>query len=210
MASKHEWRKTEKSLYLPKNRPEVIEIPEFQFIVLSGEGNPNSEFFGRCIETLYSVSYALKMNLKKVVPPPKDYKDWTVYPLEGVWDLTEEAKRSYDGQLNKDDLIFDLMIRQPDFVSLDFFKEMLDLTKKKKSNELLDKVELRKMTDGKSIQMLHLGSYDDEPASFVRMEDFAAEMNLKRKAKNHREIYLSDFRKVPTEKLKTTLRFQVE
>ena len=206
---KHEWRKKEKSIYLPKNKPELVDIPEFQFIALSGEGNPNSEFFSECIGALYSMAYAIKMQLKKIENPPKGYQDWTVYPLEGVWDINEEAKRKYDGKLNKDDLVFDIMIRQPDFVSLDFFNEMLAFTKKKKPHPLLEKVQLIKITDGKCIQMLHIGSYDDEPASFERMEQFASDLDLKRKSKVHREIYLSDFRKVPKEKLKTTLRFQV-
>ena len=206
---KHEWRKQERSIYLPKNNPVLIDIPEYQFIVLSGEGNPNSKFFSECIEVLFSVAYAIKMNLKKVMPSPKYYKDWTVYPLEGVWDISEKAKLKTDKKFNKDDLVFDLMIRQPDFVNNDFFNKMLDLTKNKKPNKLLDKIELKKITDGKSVQMLHVGSYDNEPESFERMEQFARDANLKRKSKIHREIYLSDFRKVPKDKLKTTLRFQV-
>ncbi|GAB5564496.1 MAG: GyrI-like domain-containing protein [Winogradskyella sp.] len=206
---KHEWRKAEKDIYLPKTKPEYIEVPEFQYIVLSGEGNPNSPFFSKCIEALYSVSYAIKMNLKKVEHPPQDYKDWTVYPLTGIWDISEEAKQNFTGKINKDDFVFNLMIRQPDFVSQSFFEEMLELTKHKKPNELLDKIQLQKIKDGKCVQMLHIGSYDDEPASFAKMEAFAIENNLKRKDKTHREIYLSDFRKVQKEKLKTVLRFKV-
>lgn len=207
---KYEWRKKEKSIYLPKNKPELIDVPEYQFIVLSGEGNPNSEFFSECIGALYSVAYAIKMTLKKVETPPKDYQDWTVYPLEGVWDISEKAKLNFDGKINKDELVFDLMIRQPDFISNSFFSEMLEFTKNKKPNHLLDKIKFQKITDGKSIQMLHIGSYDNEPESFRQMEKFATDLNLKRKSKIHREIYLSDFRKVPEEKLKTTLRFQLQ
>lgn len=206
---KHEWRKSEKSFYLPKTKPELVDVPEFQYIVLSGEGNPNSPYFSQCIETLYGVAYAIKMNLKKVETPPKDYHDWTVYPLEGVWGISEKGKKEYDGTLNKDELVFDLMIRQPDFVTKEYFEEMLRLAKSKKPNELLGEVRQEKLRDGKCIQMLHIGSYDDEPASFERMEKYAQSLNLTRKSKIHREIYLSDFRKVPTEKLKTTLRFQV-
>ena len=106
--------------------------------------------------------------------------------------------------------MFDLMIRQPDFVTEDFFSEMLALTKKKKPNEMLEKAELKKFHDGKCVQMLHVGSFDDEPASFAIMEKFADEQGLKRISKKHREIYLSDFRKVPEEKRKTALRLQGE
>ena len=206
---KHEWRKKEKEIYLPKTQPELIDVPEFQYIVLSGEGNPNSELFSKCIEALYSVAYAVKMNLKKAKKPPKGYHDWTVYPLTGIWDITEEAKQNYTGTLNKDELVFDLMIRQPNFISKSFFYEMIEFTKNKKSNELLNKIEFKKIKDGKCIQMLHVGSFDDEPKSFARMEEFANGLNLKRKSKSHREIYLSDFRRVPEQKLKTTLRFQL-
>ena len=206
---KHEWRKQEKSIYLPKSKPELTDIPEYRFITLSGAGNPNGKFFADCIGVLYSMAYAIKMNLKKLEIQPKNYQDWTVYPLEGVWDISEEAKSNFNGKINKDDLVFDIMIRQPDFVSTDFFHEMLELTRNKKPHQLLEKMKFQKIRDGKSVQMLHIGSYDDEPRTFEEMEKFTADLGLKRKSKIHREIYLSDFRKVPQEKLKTTLRFQV-
>ncbi len=207
---KHEWRKKEKEFYLPKNKPALIEIPEYQFITLSGEGNPNNQFFSDCIGVLYSVAYAIKMNMKKMEFSPKNYQDWTVYPLEGVWDISENAKSNNTKELNKDDLVFDLMIRQPDFVSIDFFNEMIELTKIKKPHGLLDKVKFQKIREGKCIQMLHIGSYDSEPGSFQKMETFTRELGLKRKLKSHREIYLSDFKKVEKDKLKTVLRFEVE
>lgn len=207
---KHEWRKAEKSIYIPKSKPEVIDIPEYKFIVLSGAGNPNSEPFAECIGALYSMAYAIKMNLKKELDKPKDYTDWTVYPLEGVWDITEEARKNFTGRINKDDLVFDLMIRQPDFVTEHFLNKMLELTKKKKPNELLDKIQFKSIKEGRCIQMMHIGSYDDESASFQMMEEFADSQNLNRKSKIHREIYLSDFRKVAKEKLKTVLRFQLD
>ncbi|MFT4537562.1 MAG: hypothetical protein ACI9P5_004947 [Saprospiraceae bacterium] len=206
---KHEWRKKEKSIYLPKNKPELIDIPAYKFITIRGAGNPNSEIFGDYIGVLYSMAYAIKMNLKKQDSKPQDYMDWTVYPLEGVWDITEKAKQNFDGQINKDDLIFNLMIRQPDFIDETYFDEMLAITKKKKPNILLDQVEFETISDGKCVQMMHVGSYDNEPASFQIMEEFANSQGLIRKSKVHREIYLSDFRKVEEEKLKTVLRFWV-
>ena len=206
---KHEWRKKEKAVYLPKTHPELVEIPEFQYIVISGQGNPNSKFFAKCIEALYSVAYAIKMNLKKEASPPDGYYDWTVYPLTGIWDISDKAKQSYSGTIDKDELVFDLMIRQPDFLTHSFFEKMIEWTQNKKSNDLLGEVELKKIRDGKCIQMMHIGSFDDEPASFALMEEYAMQLDLKRKSKKHREIYLSDFRKVPKEKLKTVLRFQV-
>ena len=207
---KHEWRKKEKAVYLPKSTPEVVNIPPYKFISICGEGNPNSDTFGDYIGTLYSVAYAIKMSLKKKDKKPSHYIDWTVYPLEGVWDITEEAKKIFNGTINKDDLVFELMIRQPDFIDISYFTEMLAFTKKKKENILLDKVEFKTIDEGKCIQMMHIGSYDSEPDSFDKMEEYATSLNLVRKSKMHREIYISDFRKVQEDKLRTVLRFLVD
>ena len=207
---KHEWRKKEKDVYFPKTQAEVINVPPFKFLTLSGEGNPNSAGFSDYISALYSLSYAIKMNLKKLAVVPDGYVDYTVYPLEGVWGISETAKKNFTGVINKDDLVFDLMIRQPSFVSDMFFREMLDFTKKKKPQHLLNEVEFKEIAEGKCIQMMHIGPYDDEPESFHKMELFAGSQNLTRKSKVHREIYLSDFRKVAPEKLKTVLRFQLK
>jgi len=205
---KHEWRKHEKDFYVPKKKPAKVTIPQFKFFTISGEGNPNSDSFPDYIEVLYAISYAVKMSPKKG-NAPTGYFDYTVYPLEGVWDLNEEAKKNYDGTLNKDDLIFKLMIRQPDFVTDEFASKIIEQVKEKKKLPLLDKLSFETIDEGECVQMLHLGSYDDEPASFALMEDFATQEGIDRKSKIHREIYLSDARKVAPEKLKTVLRFQV-
>lgn len=206
---KHEWRKKEKGVYLPKNKPVLINVPTYTFLTIAGTGNPNSSSFADYIGVLYALSYAIKMTPKKMEQPPVGYYDYTVYPLEGVWDITEEAKKRFEGTINKDDLVFQLMIRQPDFLKPSFFEEMLALTQKKKPNPLLEQVQLEEITEGSCIQMLHVGPYEDEDKSFALMETFAAEQQLIRTSKIHREIYLSDFRKVAPEKLKTVLRFQV-
>lgn len=208
--SKHEWRKKEKGIYMPKASPQVIDVPPFKYITISGQGNPNSPFFGDYIGALYAVSYAVKMTLKKLEEKPDDYVDYTVYPLEGVWDITDKAKEEYDGTIDKNDLVFKIMLRQPEFVTESFFNEMLAQTKLKKPSELLDKVKFETITEGRCIQMLHIGSYDNEAETFAQMEAFAQSENLVRLSKKHREIYLSDFRKVAPEKLKTVLRFKVK
>jgi hypothetical protein len=206
---KHEWRKSEKNFFLPKNKPEIVEIPEFGYFTVEGNGNPNDEHFSQFIEVLYSLSYAVRMSPKKGLAPD-NYFEYTVYPLEGIWDIADSAKEKFDGTLNKDYLIFKLMIKQPDFVDIPFAEKIIEITKEKKPNQLLGKVRFEKISDGKCIQMLHIGSYDNEPESFGLMEDFAKSKGLHRISKNHKEIYLSDARKVPSEKLKTVLRFQVE
>lgn len=207
---KHEWRKHEKQFYLPKAKPEVVELPKFNFVTISGTGNPNNPEFGEYIGALYAVSYAIKMNLKKFKTPPEGYKDYTVYPLEGIWDISEEAKKNYNGKLDKDQLVFKIMIRQPNFVNEAIFDDMLSLAKKKKPNPFLNLVQFEPIADGRCIQMLHIGSFDSEPISFAIMEEFAKNEQLTRIEKTHREIYLSDFRKVPNEKLKTVLRFKID
>ncbi len=206
---KHEWKKKEKNYYLPKSKPEFTEIPEFNFFTINGTGNPNSKEFAKCIEVLYSLSYAIKMSPKKGIQP-EGYFDYTVYPLEGIWDLNKEAQENFNGTLNKDDLVYTLMIRQPDFVDKNYASRIIEITKVNKPHELLDQVKFESIFDGNCVQMMHVGSYDNEPESFKLMEKFSEEKGLKRKSKVHREIYLSDFRKTATYKLKTILRFLVE
>ena len=140
---------------------------------------------------------------------PKDYVEYTVYPLEGIWDLTEEAKTKPMTQVDKNDLVFNLMIRQPDFVSEEYARSIIEKTKKKKPHKLLDEVIFSMIEDGRSLQMMHLGSFDNEPESFRIMEDFCDKNGLIRESKQHREIYLSNVKKVAQEKLRTVLRFKV-
>ena len=206
---KHEWKKSEKQRYLPKNKPELIRIPRFKFLTIEEKGNPNDDFFAEYIGVLYSLSYGVKMSPKKGIAP-EGYFDYTVYPLEGIWDLSEDAKKSFDGTINKNHLVFKLMIRQPDFVEYNFIMQILEQTKKKKPHDLLEQVRYEEITEGDCIQMLHLGRYDNEPESFKIMESFAEQENYKRKTKTHREIYISDPRKVSSDKLKTVLRFSIE
>lgn len=208
---KHQWRKDEKGFYIPPKKPVVVDIPDFNFLTIEGTGNPSSPSFAKYIEALYTVSYAVKMTIKKT-PTIKESYDYTVYPLEGIWDISEEAKESYNGSFSKDDLVFKLMIRQPEFVSKDFVIEMIEKTrsKSKVDSPLLSKLQFEKIKDGLSVQMMHLGSYDNEPESFSLMESFATDNNLNRVSKKHREIYISDPRRVSPENLKTVLRFWVD
>ena len=206
---KHEWKKEEKNIYLPKNKPEFITIPGYSFFTIEGAGNPNDDFFSDYIGVLYSLSYGVRMSPKKGIEP-EGYFEYTVYPLEGIWDVKDTAQKVWDGTLNKEDLVFKLMIRQPDFVDDEFAVFILERTKEQKPHELLSNVKFEEITEGDCVQMMHLGGYDDEPASIKQMEEFADAEGYTRKSKTHREIYLSDPRKVAPDKLKTVLRFQVE
>jgi hypothetical protein len=204
---KHEWKNAEKDLYLPKSIPTLITIPKQKFFMLKGKGNPNSDFFAENIGVLYSLAYAIRM-MPKQGYIPDGYFEYTVYPLEGVWDLTEEGRNSET--LNKDELLYTVMIRQPDFATKDVVEKAFEIVRKKKPHPLLDEVTYEMLEDGLSVQMLHLGSYDNEHQSFKLMNEFIANHNLKKRLLVHREIYLSDARKVQPDKLKTVLRYMVK
>ena len=204
---KHELRKHEKELYMPKAKPTLFTIPKQPFITIKGKGNPNQADFSDRIRVLYSIAYAIKMMPKKGYTPV-GYMEYTVYPLEGVWDLTEEGRQSQ--VLNKDELLYTIMIRQPEFVTTEVFEKALNEVKKKKPHPLLDEVVFEEIEDGLSVQMLHVGPYDDELITFEKMKTFINEQNLTIVSLKHREIYLSDFRKVTPDKLKTVLRYRVE
>jgi hypothetical protein len=205
---KQDWKKTDKQYYLPKTEPELVMIPPFKFFSIFGQGDPNEKPFQENIRVLYSLSYAIKMSPKNNYAP-KDYFEYTIYPLEGIWDLTEKAKKSKSEKLDKSQLIFNLMIRQPDFVTPDFALEAIERTKKKKYHPLLEKVRFETIEDNNCVQIMHIGSYDSEPESFKQMEDFCQLNGYIRDSKQHREIYLSDFRKVSSDKLKTVLRVRI-
>lgn len=205
MNKKVEYKKDYKSLYVPKQSPEVIKVPSMPFLTIEGTGDPNEERFAQAVEALYSLSYAVKMS-DKSDSVPDGYYAYTVFPLEGIWDLVDHAKPSTD----KSNLKYKIMIRQPDFLTDEGFERFRVQTKTKKRNLLLDRVHFEHMEDGMSCQMMHLGRFEDEPASFARMEAFCQENGWTRKSKLHREIYLSDSRKTEPDKRKTVLRFGVE
>ncbi len=203
---KFEWRKHEKDLYLPKEKPVLVTVPKQKFFMISGKGNPNSEEFSEKIGVLYSLAYAVRMMPKQGFTP-EGYFEYTVYPLEGIWDLTEEGRKL--DTLNKDELVYTIMIRQPDFVTEDVAHRAFEIARKKKPNPLLDKVTFDTMEDGLSVQMMHIGPYDDEPRSFEQMRKFIEENNLEITTLVHREIYISDARKTDKSKLKTVFRYRV-
>jgi len=203
---KHEWRKHEKDLYMPAQKPGAITVPEQKFIMISGQGDPNSEEFAEKVGVLYSLSYAVRM-MPKQGYTPEGYFEYSVYPLEGIWDLTEEGKKA--DTLKKDQLIYTIMIRQPDFTTREVTDRAFEVVRKKKPHSLLDEVVYGTMEDGLAVQMLHVGPYDDEPSTFEAMKDFIKNNNLEVASLKHREIYLSDARKVEPEKLKTVLRWKV-
>ena len=210
---KKEWRKEEKGYYLPKEEPMTLTIPQWTYLVLEGEGDPNGPLFSEHIEILYNYAYAIKM-MPKSGYTPEGYFDYTVYPLEGVWDLKDEAKRPgvapEHNPFSKAQLVYRLMIRQPDFVEPDVFERAKETVLKKNKHADVAKVTLERISDGLTVQMLHVGPYDEEPVTFSKIQAFMEEKGLKRRSFTHREIYLSDFRKTAMKDLKTVLRVFIE
>lgn len=204
---KHEWRKHEKNLYIPKQIPELVKIPEQKFLMIDGKGNPNNEDFSERIEVLYSLAYAIRM-MPRQGYTPEGYFEYTVYPLEGLWDLTEEGRKL--DILDKDELLYTIMIRQPDFVTKGVVDKAFEDVRRKKSHPLLDEVKFDTIEDGLSVQILHVGSYDNEAESFQIMKEFIVNNDLEIISLKHREIYLSDARRVESAKLKTVLRYTVK
>ncbi len=203
---KYEWRKQEKNLYFPKEKPQLITIPPMKFFMISGQGDPNNEEFSEKVGVLYSLAYAVRM-MPKTGYTPEGYFEYTVYPLEGLWDLTEEGRKAE--KLDKDQLLYTIMIRQPDFVTQEVVDLAFENVRKKKNHPLLDSVTFETMEDGLSVQMMHIGPFDDEPRTFKQMKDFISENNLQMRTLKHREIYLSDLRRTEKNKLKTVLRYLV-
>ena len=204
MSKKVDYKKDFKQLYVPGTSPQIVDVPAIRFMMIDGSGDPNGEEFAKATEALYSLSYAVRMSYKSN-DVPAGYYEYTVFPLEGVWDLLDRSKPATD----KNNLKYTIMIRQPDFLTVQGFKRFLEGTKRKKPNPFLEQARFEQIADGLSCQMMHIGSFDDEPASFARMEAFCTEHGFIRASKLHREIYLSDPRKTELARLKTVLRFSV-
>ena len=121
---KYEWRKVEKSLYGVKASAKVVDVPQQSFIMLDGTGNPNLPGFTEEVSALYALAYAIKMDYKKS-HTNQEIQDFTVYPLEGIWQQKEQ------GELVKEELIYTIMIAQPSFISKEMVKEALEKVKEK-------------------------------------------------------------------------------
>ena len=196
--------------YKVKNKPQLLDFPEHKYLTIQGAGNPNNQDFQIKTETLYASAYGIKMPFKKSEISKKgEYEDYVIPPLEGYWSINEEAIKK--GGFTKDDFVYEIRLAVPYFVDDSFISERLkDVRLKKADNKYINDVELKVIPARKVVEILHIGSYDDEPASFDFMQKFIDENNLIRLSKNHVEIYLGDPRKVAPEKLKTILQVEVK
>ncbi len=200
---KYEWRKLDKKLYQDPKTPVVIEHPVQSFIMLNGQGNPNKADFSERVSALYSLAYAIKMEYKKTAHH-QEFTDFTVYPLEGSWQQTEAET------LVKDDLVYTIMIAQPEFITNEMVETALEKVKVKKPNPFYNEIRFERTSEGSSVSMLHVGPFDDEPQIFAKMDAFCQENGLKRCTAYHREIYLNNKNRTALQKLKTILRYRVQ
>jgi bacterial transcription activator family protein len=205
-----DFKKEYKELYAPKKGPGIIEVPPITYVAVRGSGDPNEEdgAYQQAIAVLYAISYTIKMS-KKGVRQIDGYVDFVVPPLEGFW--WQEGIEGAD-YAHKETFNWTAVIRLPDFVTREVFDwAVQEATKKKKIDCSI--AEYLQVDEGLCVQCLHVGSYDDEPATVEDMDAFARErgyvIDLSQDRRHH-EIYLSDARKVAPEKLKTIIRHPIK
>ncbi len=188
-----------KSLYNPpKGVFTIADVPEFSFIMIDGEGDPNtSENFVGAVEILYGVSFTLKFLVKQ-----EEGRDFKVMPMEGLW-WSDDMDSFKSGK--KENWKWTLIIHQPDFITSGQFQAAVAKYNSKKKTDISDKVRFEKYREGVSVQTLYIGAYKDEGPVIAEMHDFIKAKGGKLHGLHH-EIYLSDTRKTPPEKLKTVLR----
>jgi hypothetical protein len=201
-----DYKKTEKDLYQPKTTPSIIEVPEMTFITVDGKGDPNtSAEYTAAVELLYGLSYTIKMGNKSVL-------EYVVPPLEGFWSVNDNFKGGGAAISDKSKFVWTMMIRQPDFVTAEVFETARTALPKKKSSLDTSKARLTTITEGLCVQIMHIGPYDDEPATIAVLDRFAAENGYVvdiGETRYHHEIYLSDPRKAVPEKMKTVIRHPI-
>lgn len=204
-----DFKKEYKEYYRSKNKPEIINIPQFNFIAIRGKGNPNEEngMYQQAISALYAVAYTLKMSYKTEYKI-KGFYEYVVPPLEGFW--WQEDKENVD-YLHKEKFHWISVIRLPDFISKKDFDWAVERVSIKKKVDC-SKVEFFTFEEGLCIQMMHHGSFDEEETTIKIMNQYLQEKGYRNdfnKSRLHHEIYLSDARKVVPEKWKTVIRHPI-
>ena len=205
-----DYKKEYKEFYMPKNKPEIVDIPPMNYVAVRGKGNPNvaGGDYQQAISILYAVAYTLKMSYKT------DYKiegyfEYVVPPLEGFWWQDNVTGFDYS---NKDAFNWISVIRLPDFISeRDFAWAVQTASKKKKID--CSPAEFLTIDEGLCVQIMHLGSFDSEPATVALMENYLKEqgfVNDLNEQRLHHEIYMSDARRVAPEKWKTVIRHPIK
>lgn len=188
------------ALYKATAKPAVLKVPKLRYLMIDGQGDPNtSKDFADAITTLYGLSYAMKFMLKK----GPEAIDYPVMPLEAVWwadDMNDFMKA------NKSKWKWTAMIMQPSIINAKTMKAAkAELDRKKKALPAIDLVRLEDMTEGACAQILHVGSYASEGPTIQKLHAFIKDQGKAPRGK-HREIYLSDARRMAPDKLRTIIR----
>ena len=205
-----DFKKEYREFYLPKDVPQIVDVPEMHFVAVRGEGDPNAPdgAYKRAVAVLYAIAYTVKMS--KMGDHAMDgYFDFVVPPLEGFWRTPNGGDFDY---ADKSSLQWIACIRLPDFVTREEFDWAVQQAASKKKLDCSG-AEYLVLREGLCVQMMHLGSYDSEPASVAHMRaylddnGYAEDMTGDRL---HHEIYLSDPRKAAPEKWKTVIRHPIK
>ena len=205
-----DYKKEYKEFYMPPQNPTIVTIPPMNYIAVRGESNPNEEDgqYKQAIGLLYGIAYTIKMS-KKSSRQIEGFFDYIVPPLEGFW--WQDKLKGID-YAHKENFKWISLIRLPDFVTkTDLEWAVREATQKKKLD--FSKVEYLTYDEGLCVQCLHIGSYDDEPATVQLLHEYMEQQGYSLDiAENrfHHEIYLSDVRKVTPEKLKTVIRHPIK
>ncbi|KAA3642713.1 MAG: hypothetical protein DWQ07_19485 [Chloroflexi bacterium] len=196
---KIDFKKELKHLYRPPQDFVTVDVPEMAYIMADGHGDPNTaQEYQDVVQALYAVAYKIKFISKKQLK-----RDYTVPPLEGLWwaeDVDAFKKR------DKSSWDWTMMIMTPEWITDGIFDEAVIAARESKDPVALDKVRMDHYQEGLSVQIMHVGSYDDEGPILARMQDEFMPANGFVENGKHHEIYLSDPRRVVPEKLKTVLR----
>ena len=205
-----DFRKEYKEYYLPKNKPEIITVPRANYIAVKGKGDPNEEngAYQQALGVLYAVSYTLKMSYK-TDHRIDGFVEYVVPPLEGFWwqDNVDEVDYA-----DKSAFHWISVIRLPDFITKTDFEWAVETASKKKKLDC-SSAEFMTIEEGLCVQIMHLGAFDDEPATVAVMDAFLEQngyVNDMSQDRLHHEIYLSDARKVAPEKWKTVIRHPIK
>lgn len=205
-----DFKKEYKEWYMPKNKPEIVNIPQANYIAVRREGDPNEDggAYQQAISVLYAVAYTLKMSYKT------DHKiegffEYVVPPLEGFW-----RQDNIDGVDYTDKSTFHWIsvIRLPDFVAEKDFEWAVETASKKKNLDC-SLAEFLTIDEGLCVQIMHLGPFDDEPATVALMDQYLAENGYVTditSTRLHHEIYMSDARKAAPEKWRTVIRHPIK
>lgn len=205
-----DYKKEYREFYMPKDRPEIVQVPRMNFIAVRGSGDPNEEggAYKAAIGLLYGIAFTIKMS-KKGGRALEGYFDYVVPPLEGFW--WQEGIRGFD-YTRKEDFRWISVIRLPDFVTKEDFDWAVAEAEAKKKTDF-SKVEFLTIEEGLCVQCMHIGPFDEEAATVEKMERYLLENGYENDFSDdrlHHEIYLSDARRVAPERWRTVIRHPVK